>query len=153
MKTKKLSTKTMSDAGLQVIGGTTGAMVSDGVAGAIPSGKKNLVRAGIATASLVALAATGGKQPGDKFVQSALLGVAIKQGVDLLRDNLQRVLPQQNGQRVNKFLHDALGNGSVVSLPQTTVQAPAGSIEMDDFALAHPGEEEIILNHNSWAMA
>lgn len=146
MKLQKLKQDNLTDAGALIVGASAGAMLSDGVVGILPVKHKTIVRAGIVLTGAAGVAALKGDDLLTKGVKATLAGMAIQQTVKLVRENVQKVLPQNDGKKINKFLHDAFGNGGALPAPSTTeVTAPGTpfTFDPDRFPMASPFEQPI----------
>ncbi len=108
---KKVNAKNVTTALKSFAGFEAGRRLSNGVAGVIPVGNPTLVKAGIATAAIVAAAVYNGK--GKEMIVPALVGMASEQGGQLLDEQLAKVVPATAPQIVKDVagLNGGLGCG------------------------------------------
>ena len=111
MKTKKLNKKTIIDGVVTVGGVVIGVMVSGALKALVPDDKKNLASMGMTGAGTAGAVFLPSTDPLSTALRSISIGVAAKEGYELARTGLAKVLnPDASSQEATqKLLSGALG--------------------------------------------
>lgn len=114
MELQTPTTANVNKQAIAVLSAIPGAMVSDGVVGYLPGGKFG--KLGLAVVAAVGAAAVKGKGTGSDVAKGMLVGAAIKQGVDAVREFLAPTVASyvDNGEpsAVKTFVSKAAGLGT-----------------------------------------
>ena len=136
---KKLSKKNTQDTAVIVGAAVVGAAVSDGVVGLVPEQYKKWGKPAFALATAIAAAATKSSTSTEKAVQSALIGMSIKQGLDALRELVLSKIPTQDAQtEIGKFSNRVLGlaaGDAPIYVPQIVNAGNTGRFKQEDAML------------------
>ena len=120
---KKPSQKTVVNNATKIGAGIVGAKLSDGVAAIMPESTNSYKKGAIALVSLVAAASIDSKTTAGEVVQSALVGMAIKQGSDAITEMLVPAIDPQDGTKTaGKFINAVVGHDSTSTPPPATTQ-------------------------------
>lgn len=113
---KSPNSKTLTNAGISVGAGIVGAKLGDGVAAILPEDMKPATkRLGIAVIALVAAAAVNPSTTAGNAVQSAFVGMAVKQGADALSDSLKaNIEAKTTGSKTDKFINAVVGHDTTM---------------------------------------
>lgn len=109
---KSPNSKSLTSAGISVGAGIVGAKLSDGVVAILPEDMKPATkRWGLAIAALVAASAVNPNTTAGSAVQSAFVGMAVKQGADALSDSLKaNIEAKTSGTKADKFINAVVGH-------------------------------------------
>ena len=113
---KKPNQKTITDAGITAVAFVVGAKVSDGVAAIMPESTASYKNWGLAAAGILLAASISGTTTTAKAAQSAALGMAGKQLLDGITDQLTTAVPKKDNSTVtNKFINAVVGYGETTT--------------------------------------
>lgn len=140
MKFSKPKGADITNTAIQVGGGVVGAALSDGLVGVVVKDptKKTLIRVAVAGLGIVGASAVQGKSTTGELLKGAFVGMAIQQSVKVVKENVVKILPENDGKTINKFLHDAFGMGAGIPAPAMRYLAMGEPFSSEDFSLANP---------------
>lgn len=117
---KKPNQKTITDAGITAVAFVAGAKVGDGIAAVMPESVAPYKKWGLAAAGIVLAASISGTTTAAKAAQSAALGMAAKQLLEGINEQLITAIPEKgtadaNGKIVassakDKFINALVGH-------------------------------------------
>ena len=110
MKFGKITSKNVSQNALTLAGALAGGAVSGGIVTMVPAQQKLYARAGITAVGALGAAAVKGTGAADQLVKFVLIGMAIRQGAEMIKEGLEpHVQVDENATTANKFVAGMVG--------------------------------------------
>lgn len=137
---KKPNSKDFTSSVVKIASGVAGAKLSDGIVAAMPESTKDYKKFVVAGVALFAAASTNPKTTSGQAVQSAFVGMAIKQGADALSDALvPEIDAQDNSTITGKFINGVVGHSTETIASASTDRKALNRPKTRRRALRSPG--------------
>ncbi|MDT0689366.1 hypothetical protein RM549_06185 [Salegentibacter sp. F188] len=111
MKFGKITSKTVSSNAVSFGGAIAGGALSGGIVTLVPDEQKIYARGGIAAAGLLGAAAVKGTSSSDNLVKFLLVGMAIRQGTEMIKEFAEKEMQpvDESTTTANKFVAGMVG--------------------------------------------
>jgi len=118
------TSSTATEVAIIGVSGITGAKLSDAIAASLPDSTNKYKKWAIAGAAVVAAMCFNSSTTGGKVAQSALAGMAIKQGSDAISEALVPTIAARTGGKwTDKFVNALVGHDAVVPVTETAARS------------------------------
>ena len=124
---KTPNSKTITNAAVVVGSGVVGAKVSDGVVAIIPESAQKYAKGIVLAAALIGAASVNSSTTTGTAVQSAFVGMAIKQGADMLTEAIKpQIAAKESSSVANRFINAVVGHndtdGAIATIEGAAVE-------------------------------